>query len=372
MLDPTNYNRVIIVGNGFDRSLNLPTAYSDFLLWYLKRCLRIYMKNEFYQDECLGINQDFTIPYYNQEQIELALQQKNINDVISYSKEGFLNFNFSPFFSELIGEHLWVDIEAKYYTKLKRLALAHKKSDTMSTESVKKLNNQLNCLKTYLNEYLSSIVSDFKITQKHNSHQDLVQSWTKPKEYLKKYYPFYTTGGGFINDKPPVETLVLNFNYTNTLNKITRTLLAHYRLKIIEIQMHGEVDSDSNPLIFGYGDDTSAEYHDIENLDMNEYLKLIKSFSYFKTEHYQTVLNFIEQRPFEVYIVGHSCGLSDRTLLKSIFENERCINISAYHRGSYDSFFKTAMAISRHFSDKESYRKKVLPFDGKLVVPQVT
>ena len=35
------YNRIIIVGNGYDLALKLPTSYCDFIAWHLKEAAKI-------------------------------------------------------------------------------------------------------------------------------------------------------------------------------------------------------------------------------------------------------------------------------------------------------------------------------------------
>ena len=74
-------------------------------------------------------------------------------------------------------------------------------------------------------------------------------------------------------------------------------------------------------------------------------------------------MNFIDTRPFDVLVVGHSLGLSDRVLLKSIFEHQHCKAIRLFHRGSEEDYFLKGIALSRHFDDKLKMRRKVVPFD---------
>jgi hypothetical protein len=81
-------------------------------------------------------------------------------------------------------------------------------------------------------------------------------------------------------------------------------------------------------------------------------------------------LDSLSELPFEVFIVGHSCGLSDRTLLKTIFEHDNCIGIKIYHRGNEYDHFQKNIAISRHFTDKAKLRDKILPFDQHAAIPQ--
>jgi hypothetical protein len=97
---------------------------------------------------------------------------------------------------------------------------------------------------------------------------------------------------------------------------------------------------------------------------------LIKSFQYPKTDNYHKLLSFIEANDFEVFVVGHSCGLSDRTLLKTIFEHDKCLCIKTFHyKGEEEDFYKR-IEISRHFSDKQKMRLRLLPFDQNATIPQ--
>lgn len=64
-----------------------------------------------------------------------------------------------------------------------------------------------------------------------------------------------------------------------------------------------------------------SNYKTIENINDNRFLDNIKSFMYLNNSNYRDLLNWIENNDFQVFIMGHSCGLSDRTLLNTIFEH---------------------------------------------------
>ena len=61
--------------------------------------------------------------------------------------------------------------------------------------------------------------------------------------------------------------------------------------------------------------------------------------------------------------MGHSCGLSDKTLLKTIFEHPNCISIRPFYyidkkgNNNYDDIVKN---IYRTFTDKALMRDKVV------------
>lgn len=88
----------------------------------------------------------------------------------------------------------------------------------------------------------------------------------------------------------------------------------------------------------------------------------IKSFKYLQLQNYRNISEFIESEPYQVHIFGHSCGLSDRTLLNTIFENENCISIKPYYfeNNGTDDYIQNSYSIARHFKSKTKLRIKVV------------
>jgi len=166
------------------------------------------------------------------------------------------------------------------------------------------------------------------------------------------------------------EKLFVNFNYTKTLELYTSK---NFPTKNNLINIHGELVNPSNSIIFGYGDEMDPHYAKIENLNSNEFLRNIKSFGYFRTDNYQRVLRFIEgkYKPFTVKILGHSCGLSDRILLNTIFEHHNCKAIKIYYYQKSETendYFEKTQEISRHFKStgKGDMRTKIVPFSQSV------
>ena len=135
------------------------------------------------------------------------------------------------------------------------------------------------------------------------------------------------------------------------------------------IHIHGELINMKNPIIFGYGDERDETYNLLEKANIPEVFTHIKSFDYFKTDYYSRLLAFLES-PYDVYIMGHSCGLSDRTLLSTVFEHENCRYIKTFYHGNAENYRKTTYEISRHFTDKALMRKRVLPITKCKPMPQ--
>jgi len=165
----------------------------------------------------------------------------------------------------------------------------------------------------------------------------------------------------------PTETLLLNFNYTNTtldyideFNKINGN---YEDYNISEIHIHGELNNPENPIIFGFGDDVDKKYQEFEDLNDNRYLENFKSIAYLQTDNYKKLLEFIDSEEYQVFIFGHSCGISDRTMLNTIFEHDNCKSIKTfYHKreDGTDNYTEIVQNISRNFNDKKKYRDRVV------------
>ena len=120
---------------------------------------------------------------------------------------------------------------------------------------------------------------------------------------------------------------------------------------------------DKNPVIFGFGDEIDDEYKNIEKLNDNRYLENIKSINYLETSNYKTLLEFVNIENYQIYVFGHSCGTSDRTLLNTIFEHDNCASLKVfYHKKSegVDNYSDVIRNISRNFNDKAKMRDRVV------------
>ena len=84
----------------------------------------------------------------------------------------------------------------------------------------------------------------------------------------------------------------------------------------------------------------------------------MKTIKYAGNPNYKTLLNFISKSDYEVFIIGHSCGMSDKTLLKELFENPLCKSIKLYYYDDKDLKDKQAN-ISRLAKDKMLMRNKL-------------
>jgi len=382
-------NRLILIGNGFDLAHGLKTDYNSFILSYLKKSLTASFENKTnnkYEDEILIVTCRF--PNYAfgiKEGIESISSLVDhyydkglkhlFNDEKLYMNKG--SFVYNPFkvaiksklFEDLIDKCSnanWVDIENEFYDKLK--ILLNTKTTNFNPKPpnpaplLKKLNSDLKVIIKELEEYLSTI----KCEKYSPSYSDVFNSTFKLADILKSNLKPHET---------PAKSLILNFNYTPTVDRYLKKTddLPHVSIPIEINYIHGQINDPENKLIFGFGDELDEDYKKMELSKDNGFFEHIKSFGYFKTSNYHNLIRFIDSDEYQIYILGHSCGLSDRTMLNMIFEHTNCKSIKIYYHGTKEknNYTRLTQEISRHFRDKVAMRSKIVPFDKSSPMAQV-
>lgn len=336
-------NKLILIGNGFDIANGLKTRYSDFILWYLNEAFKkASNSNNLFEDDLIKFSLSQNYSYYEIDSVDDFLNNKKIFTV--QFKSIFIENIIKP-----ILEKRWVDIESEYYSILlslyKKLEDGNIRSHPTISIALAAHNQCLKSLKERLVEYLSIINSI--VVQNNNQIESKLRGLFSETESSDQ-----------VNN-----VLLLNFNYTHTLDNYVDSK-SFKNAKILNI--HGSIDDLSNPIIFGYGDEMDLNYQRIESLNDNKFLMNMKSFGYFQTTNYLNFLKFVTSDFFEVYIMGHSCGISDRLMLNTIFEHENCKKIQIFYHKISDSandYFEKTQEISRHFSPslKGKMREILLP-----------
>lgn len=186
---------------------------------------------------------------------------------------------------------------------------------------------------------------------------EIISSKIQESHLSINYLKSTSKGSLMASDISPSNTLILDFNYTQVIKKHEIT-----RFKYINI--HGVLNSVSNPIIFGFGDELDENYAILEKSKVEGCLKNIKSINYLKTKNYRETLNFIEDGFFQVLILGHSCGLTYRTLLNHIFEHNNCAGIRPYYyeKNEYNNYEEIISNITRNFKDKNKLRDRVVNY----------
>jgi len=363
-----SYNRIILIGNGFDKAMGLKTDYADFILSYFKKFTQIAINLPTYGDELMSfkrINKIFDLSADSvKEKIKDFSTLKDLKDWVNRYFSISYKFTFFEDIVTIVDKNRWVDIEQFYYdTLIKEFHKIDIKNRNHIVTEIKKLHDCMEELTNVLYCYIRDVQNSKIIDHTNHSLNRFFQKISSPLDEQRR--SLVTRHN---RDSKPTNIIFIDFNYTNT----TRKLIGYYstiNAKIIHI--HGEIEDEKNEIIFGYGDDTENEYEKLELANENEFLRMIKSFQYPRTHNYHNLLSIIENNEFDVFIIGHSCGLSDRTLLKTIFEHKNCMAIQNFHYKGESEDFAKRMEISRHFTDKVKMRERVLPFDENATIPQL-
>lgn len=417
-------NRIILIGNGFDLAHGLKTSYADFINWYWEQMGLKMLKesSNIVSDELCSSTLQPSKFYFTWLQYWTGYFRNNKllegKEVVNTAKENtsLCEFKYKSEFFEQINKYYekgWVDIENEYYRQL-LISLNNEHTSSKYTNNPAILNNELSFIQEKLIEYLNevqggiseSMVID-EIRQKMTSAfktqdisvgampefcsfveerfcydstikwdgsdwddllyaygvEDLNKYKSENKEFInscrnphidiehviKQQFPKY-----FLL---PNRIMLLNFNYTYTADLYLRK---NERFEVSHI--HGDL-SDVNSVIFGYGDELDEKYKTIVNKNENEYLRNVKSVKYLEHANYRNMLEFIEAAPFQIFIMGHSCGNSDRTLLNTLFEHRNCVSIKPFYYikddGS-DNYIELVQNISRNFTDMKLMRDRVV------------
>ncbi len=413
-------NKLILVGNGFDLAHGLPTSYTHFLnnFW---ETLHLNIKEDSikeiieYDESYFGLFNYTNKPVlsfdslihnlslycnhnrfqFNQKAIHAS---HNLKTIFKIKNEFFRKINQK---NSLLN---WVDIENEYYSELKKIAklqfshLSETENNKTKKERVVKLNQEFEQIKNVFEEYLSKEISDkFDFNNIENPKEFIkISELLKPiiiskgpyssnkisnlsKEFslqddeneIKNYEYKIQSKEAF---KPIIfDSLILSFNYTPTVFSYNYYINRDFGKDICSYNyIHGELKSSENKMNFGFGDEIDNSYKEIENIGDNEYLKNFKSFQYSNTQNYDNLLRYIDSEKYQVYILGHSCGLSDRLLLNTIFEHENCRSIKVFFHESHskDNYTDIIQNISRHFSNKKSMRRKIVSKQLSSPLPQ--
>jgi len=340
--------------------------------------------------------------------LEAQIKEFKKNNIYGSSRVNLtIENSFLKHISTESGFKSWLDIENEYYKFLcypLNLGTANHDSHYLYA-NISKLNSDFDYIKNKLEDFLKNLISqkDIKSLDKikeiifssimlkdlsedgrkelaNREHSKITQYYKKefPAEELKlsrKTIPYveeymHCDEKDFeqellqdnisINrfDLFPDNVLFLNFNYTDL-----ESLYIDDETENVEvIHIHGELGNTDNPIIFGYGDELEESYGKLENLNDNKFLENIKSIKYQETDNYKKLLSFLNIDKYQILILGHSCGNSDRTLLNTIFEHENCVSIKPYYfqENKTDNYSDIVRNISRSFTNKKSMRDKVV------------
>jgi hypothetical protein len=369
-------NRIIMIGNGFDLAHGIKTSYQYFILDYLKTCLircsesgdfsisgpDHYTISGYFKDDLVEVQ--LKLKYSNINYVEKIKEFQTIKELIDFCKTYEFQFKHSfELLENTINEYCslnWVNLEDKYFDLL--VKYNDRKTKLFSVEKIRLINEKFEILKKLLNEYLKQQQSYY--TNPFNK-KPLIDCFTE--EILQ--HELVTID--LDKNEIPENLYFLNFNYTSTFEEYYKN--CGEKITSDFNYIHGNLHGVHGQPIFGFGDELDKRYLEFEDEKNNELFKHIKSFEYLKTKNYYLLTRFIESNDFQVHIYGHSCGISDRTMLNQIFEHDNCKSIKIFYHQKEDGtndYTEKTYEISRHFKDKGMMRKKIVPLDYSRAMPQ--
>lgn len=364
--------QVLLIGNGFDLAHEAPTSFKDFSIYLIEDVFGKMFKpnlDELRQNfgntlftRSKDIFNTSTNYYYLEELVQLdenlRLEIIKNNWLVIYPH--LKNKLLLKLYEEQTEN--WFDIESTYFRHL--VSLKNKLSNSNRLEdrnrilkALLQLNRDFNQIEYYLKRYLSSLN-------------------IKPKKEILNFLKKVGRGNGILADN----IFVIDFNYTQTILNYD----IFYDKDLEYVPIHGTLDTD---IIFGYGNDKDQEYQDIKNLGVDEFLQNFKTQKYLLKRSYQFILEKLLTKSiqFQIHIIGHSLGMTDKTLLKEIFDSENCQSIHIYKRsdliiddieddskqtGVINAFTRLTMAATRIIDD-ELARQKIKNYEEADYFPLI-
>lgn len=354
-------NKIFIIGNGFDLAHGFKTKFSDFADYYMN-----YKIIPNLQD--LIKNRKGYHPFFKEKFSKAmsamggAVNLNNPNEAIWFyvnrnqldNLEKYLCQNYhilsSILSNELIGrlyageDKNWFDIENSYFRELiplKEEALEY--PGQFGTEELHKLNSDFEDIKANVIEYLNTI--DIKTN-------------SEIKDFLKRE----------LNNS--LNNYVINFNYTSTVRMYLEDM--ENSKKTIINHIHGSLED--NNIIFGYGNDENTDYQEMKNLEIDDFLTFFKTFDYMNHSNYDRVYSeaLDKYEDYEVLVLGHSLGLTDKTLLSEILNSDKCKKISVFKRGDLKNnsedlkyaYRELIYSASRIMTNEKTLRKKIVNYEN--------
>lgn len=335
-------SRIIIIGNGFDLAHGLKTSYKDLMEFIKDKTNPQSQKIDHYSDGCGGIHHIFK----NKENPYISFKYNSSNREFTYSDCSKNNsIYFKTLFQNFNQNQNWSDLETLYFKLISE--------QKTNLQNIKLINTEFDYLKELIEDYLTNEIES-KIENQDFISDNILHCSDRASDSILAIINF-----NFTNK-------IIN-NYINNLKNNNKHFHSNFRL----INIHGELNNPTNPIIFGYGDDNSDKYKEIQNTENNELLINFKTFQYLRNNNYKNAIGILDRDyGIKVEIIGHSCGMTDKSLLKSIFEHPNVTSVEYRYHSNENHFFDNLYNMSRIFSENTMMRSKVIDFDLTRLIPQ--
>lgn len=161
-------------------------------------------------------------------------------------------------------------------------------------------------------------------------------------------------------------SMILNFNYTDTVEHLYKDEITETDL----IHIHGELFAEANPIIFGYAAD-NGEINSLLDKDENEYLYNIKRHAYLAANNKRRLQYYLDTNEnINVFIIGHSCGLSDKLILGEITKHEHVKSIRILYYNTLHNYRNAHINLDRIMRDEACF-ERIINFVDTCRIPQM-
>jgi len=319
---------LIIIGNGFDKAHNLKTTYNEFIE---DLCNCYFRTADKYPN--IFSSPPENIKNYTELKNYIAKNPSQDFTRLVFGKPNFKNRFIGTLLYD-IAVHNWCDIEYKYFTELMNCTVPNRTDPLYRSPKI--LNADFEIIKKYLHKYL---INEEKNANKIDSYENLFKQFANSNQ-----------------------TLILNFNYTRTIENLYKDII-----KCPIMYIHGKLEDENNPMIFGYAANND-ESRKLLKYNNNEYMKNIKKHLYNRTNYKNELNKFLGENIREIYernkfkkidifIFGHSCGLSDNLILKEIFNHEAISSMKIFYHETPEKYFDAQVNIDRIMDDDIKFSK---------------
>jgi len=357
-------NKIFLIGNGFDIAHTFKTKFSDFAEHFIDNKIIPELTNAIKNGQSNHSLFNYDFLNIMAKKGGGVIQEDNYEDMIWYYSHGnkiddlkkYLRANYNTLNSILTNSLLaklysntdrnWFDIENAYFRELityKNKALRN--PNKFNIKNLENLNSEFALIKNAVKEYLNNLE---------------IETDEKIGDFLN--YQFRDIQSAY----------VINFNYTSTVKQyITNSE------KITVNHVHGSLKEDY--IIFGYGNDQNTDYQEIKDLEIDEFLRHFKTFDYLNNRNYYLIQSQALEKydEYEVFVLGHSLGLTDKTLLSEILNSDKCKKIHFFKRKDLkdepekvkETFREMTYSASRIVTNEKLLRKKVVNFEQSEFSP---
>lgn len=289
-----NHNTIYLIGNGFDLAHNLKTSYLDFFADVL---INFQGLPSIIEDDRMAIV----------ESLKKNPNYIGILDLVNSLENSFLKRVY-----ERYRECNWMDVELFYFEELYAIVSNDGFSENQKNELITNHNKDFEAVTKLLYDYVLKINNNitFKIID------EIIR---------KKVFSYWSNEANY----------AINFNYTDTFKLYKREELInnpdiiHINGKVME-----HPSSYNEGIIFGTGDEYSEKFNKIK--ESNLALTHFKSLQYSIRPEYWRIMDIITS-PFNLIILGHSCGTPDRTLLSEIVNHNNLQKIIIHCKDREDN-----------------------------------